>query len=144
MRAGYEYNTQKLSLSYLYHSFFSLCSFGAHTCSKGENLLIQTNTHLRTYQTCSICKTNLRGQSYGCVPCAFYIHESCSELLQLQTLHPFHPHSGHCLSRINKYKNAISDKCKACLSRASFFVYQCLACGFCLHPQYASLLPNVK
>lgn len=89
---------------------------------------------------CMICFENLDGQSYGCVPCGFLIHESCRKLPQQQTQHPFHPHRGHGLSLV--YKDILD--CEACLSMTSFFVYHCVKCGFCLHPQCASLLPNVK
>ena len=43
-----EDNTQKF-LSFL-SILFSLCSCRAHTCSKGGNLVIPTNIHLRSYK----------------------------------------------------------------------------------------------
>ncbi|KAH9669522.1 cysteine/Histidine-rich C1 domain family protein [Citrus sinensis] len=68
---------------------------------------------------------------------------SFSKFPQQQTLHPFHPHPGHFLSLSDIYKNSILD-CEACLSMTNYFVYDCVKCEFCLHPQCASLLPNVK
>ncbi|ESR61712.1 hypothetical protein CICLE_v10014060mg [Citrus x clementina] len=92
---------------------------------------------------CKFCCKNIHGsQSYYCCgPCNFYIHKSCSELLQ-QVRHPFHP--CHSLTLQN---NDLSEwyRCDACRSYIDLGMrYRCDDCDFDMHPECMSLKPNIK
>ncbi|KAJ4712692.1 putative Cysteine/Histidine-rich C1 domain family protein [Melia azedarach] len=88
---------------------------------------------------CRICNKKIHGPCYGCVPCEFYMHNSCFDLPQ-EIQHSFH--QLHCLtlqtSSLTKWRDACGQKIK------SSMCYTCNNCNFDLHLECASLKPNIK
>lgn len=89
---------------------------------------------------CRICRNNILGPSYGCLPCKFYIHNSCSELPQ-QVLHPFHAH--HSLKLQNTFRGLLyCDACDSMIMSAKH--YRCDECDFDLHLDCISVKPKIR
>lgn len=92
---------------------------------------------------CRICKKSIQGPSLSCVPCEFYIHQSCCELKQ-EIDHLFDPLQKLTLSNMHgPYR--FDSSCNACGFQINGFRYHCEYFKIFLHPECAiSSKPTIK
>ncbi|XVF07476.1 hypothetical protein REPUB_Repub06bG0142300 [Reevesia pubescens] len=78
---------------------------------------------------CFFCKERVKGPSYGCSGCEFYLHKTCAELgLPPQINHLFHP--SHPLILLPKSPYSGNYSCNFCGGRFWGLVYHCASCDF--------------
>ncbi|ESR41201.1 hypothetical protein CICLE_v10027263mg, partial [Citrus x clementina] len=91
--------------------------------------------------TCYACERLIQADdpAYGCDPCGFYLHKSCTEL-------PWQPQ--HLLHRHPLYVSTDHSKtdrvCSACHKNVSGFIYECNRCDFTLDIDCFSLQFRVE
>ncbi|KAF5734925.1 hypothetical protein HS088_TW15G00422 [Tripterygium wilfordii] len=88
---------------------------------------------------CNVCNEYIRGPSYYCSKCLYYIYKKCTELPQ-SILHHFHPHR----LTLNDYIDGVNYQCKACGDLCYGCTYCCDACEFRLDIKCALLMPTIS
>ncbi|XAR54916.1 hypothetical protein NMG60_11030250 [Bertholletia excelsa] len=87
---------------------------------------------------CAGCKLFVSGPAYGCRPCKYFLHKSCSDVPK-EIHHPFHPlHPLTLLQKPPRCSTRFQFQCYACRESCSGFTYHCSECKLYLHILCAS------
>ncbi|TYJ45104.1 hypothetical protein E1A91_A02G032500v1, partial [Gossypium mustelinum] len=105
-------------------------------------VFIQAHSVASKAALCLGCEKPVKGWSYACKDCNFYLHKGCAELeLAHEIQHPFHPK--HRLTRFPKSPYGGANVCDLCGKEFQGFSYSCRACPFDLHINCALLQPSI-
>ncbi|KAL3732738.1 hypothetical protein ACJRO7_029394 [Eucalyptus globulus] len=90
------------------------------------------------HASCSGCKLKTAGWTYGCAPCSYFLHISCSKMPP-QINHPVDQYH-HILTLIPTPVYPVGVfRCDACGKQGSGFSYRCASCNLDLHITCASM-----
>ncbi|KAE8662588.1 hypothetical protein F3Y22_tig00113279pilonHSYRG00035 [Hibiscus syriacus] len=81
-------------------------------------------------KTCKACRQRLSGVIYACLPCEFFLHESCLKDMLEEVQSSFHPQ--HPL-RTFAFLNDNEPLCDACSENVEGLVFSCFECAFHMH-----------